>query len=99
MLRPLICWGSGLLDSTVGCSLVLTSFTVLVMSQDPTFRAYLVPGGALQKPLLGEVLSVPLAAKAGLGLHPGDFHVATPELALCTFGLLLCFNCFDRFFQ
>ena len=73
MLLLLISGGSGLLDLTVGCSWVLTSFSVLIMTLDPTFRAYLVPGGALQKPLPGEVVGPP-AAEAVLGLHPGNLQ-------------------------
>ena len=49
-------WGSGLLASTVGCSWVLASFSVLIMTLHSTFSAYLVPGGAFQKPLLGEIV-------------------------------------------
>ena len=42
---------------------------------------------------------VPLAIEAGPVLHPGDFHAAAPEPALCTFGRLLGFNSLDSFFQ
>ena len=63
MLRLLISWGSRLLDTTGDCSSVLTSFSVLIMTLDPTFRAYLVSGGALQKPLPGEVVCVPPAVQ------------------------------------
>ena len=80
----LISWGSGLFYTTVGGSCVLTSLSVLIV--DPKFRPYLVPGGTLQEPLPGEVVVVPLADEAGLGLHPGDLHVAPPELTLSSFG-------------
>ena len=52
------------------------------MTLDPTFRAYLVPGGALQEPIPGEIVSVPPTAEAGLGLQLGDL----PELTVRLFG-------------
>ena len=82
----------GLLDTTVGGSWIIASLGVLAVALDPTFCAHLVPGGTLQEPFLGEVVVVPLATEAGPGLHNGDFHAATSELALCTFGRLFCFN-------